>query len=502
MISQKEKELLVRGILTNSLNNNIYSWKSNPEPEVLGIISKFSKEDPESLAKALSLDERYGTLGKMKYYVLGALGFSKEKGYFKNAFPNTIKDIDDVFNFANILRTKGNDTLYMKLSGLRIDMLRDKLSKISEKELLPYFTKPRPKGEMSLKDLVILLHAKSLSPFLQRVISSLFETGGKVDVLEHELPQLWALKKIEKENNKKRVLEYIEKYDLKWDWVIPRLKKQDPEIWAAMISQLTPTEIVNRLASFVFHDCFSVPYVEHLILSKLREASIEYYQINDPSKIYLGWRNLHHKLSKELFAGIANLLNSAVYEPFKILSEYRIAVFLDISQSMNIKRMAGNMPDSVHRPSIYDMAAVYSLLLLNSISEDTRRFYGYGDRIEQIDMNDNLHVLLNRIETIREDCKSDITLPFYELLDSKRQYDCIFIFTDYDFNSDIVPLRQDYLIDVHPQAFLFLIHTNPFFDEPLALPDRFYRIAEWNDRTPGLVVNTLKHEQFLKNHAN
>lgn len=496
MITNKEKELLVRGILTNSLNNNIYSGRSNPEPKIIGLFLEFAKEDPEFLAYAIQLHIKYGVIDNLKYFALGALAFSPDKSYFKNIFHQAIENVEDIYNFANILRSKQTIKFGFKLSGLRVDLLRKKFSRLSERELLPYFTLPRKDGHFDLKDLVILLHAKSANPFIQAFISFLFQFNGEIKISKHELPLMWALKEIENESDSSRIIDLINSHDLKWDWVIPRLKIKDPEIWSVMIAKLTPVEVVNRIGSFIRYGCLAVPYVENLILSKIKAGGVEYFQIEDPLRIYLAWRNLASSAPSSFYKEMPSLLNAASYYEFKNLSGNDITVFLDISESMNIKRDRGNEPDSVYRPTIFECAVMHSLFLLNAVSHDKRKLHLYGDEVTALPWTDTLDMMANKIQTKRTECTADVTLPLRTMLSKQINSDQIFIFTNHDYHSELKDLWREYKGKINPDSNLFLIQLTPTVEKPLDLPVGFYRVAEWNDRTAKLIVNTINHYKY------
>ena len=104
MMTKEEKELLVQGVLTNSLNNNIYSWKSNPEPDLIYLFLKYARDDPQVLCSALLIFKNHGAILNLKYYALAALSIQKSKQYFKEAFSNTILDLNDMLNFAELIR--------------------------------------------------------------------------------------------------------------------------------------------------------------------------------------------------------------------------------------------------------------------------------------------------------------------------------------------------------------------------------------------------------------
>ena len=370
------------------------------------------------------------------------------------------------------------------------------MNDISETEILKYNKKKRKNDEIILADLLKLLHPNFNNPKINDAISWVLGRKSQKEFNRKDLPISWALHQLTQEVDNEKMRQLVEEFDLNWDMVIARITENNPQILSSTIFNMHPNEVVSKFHRIISQGCLKISYSEGVLLSKLKELKSMSYQVQDPFRVYLLWRNLDPSASWIFFEEIARILNNVKYYEFENVSNSSVSVFLDCSESMNIKWSKGDDPDSVYQPTIFERGLVHSLLTIKSFNIKNKKLHIFDEEIHIQLIDDEFDSLLNKVLSRRFKLHSDISIPLKYLIRNKIKSDLIFIFTDYDYNSKTIDLWNQYRTNVNYSAQLFLIQLAPANDEPLNLPDGYFRIAQWNDRTPQLIANAFNYKKY------
>ena len=201
MITERDKKQLIHGILNNSLNNNIYSRRAKPDIDLVDLLVRFAKEEPYLLVKALKLHSKYGVHRKLKYYVFASLALAENKQYCIKSLNKYINTLRDIHDFTFFLESDEADSSGFWLSKDIKVILRNKLSKITETDLLPYFNYTKQRKLIDIKKLLRVLKPDFKNQNVDKAFKILVGANSKEEINKTELPKLWALRQIENEKD-------------------------------------------------------------------------------------------------------------------------------------------------------------------------------------------------------------------------------------------------------------------------------------------------------------
>jgi hypothetical protein len=485
MITNKEKELLVRGILTNSINNNIYSWKTEPEPEIADLFLKFAREDPTFLLKALLIYQKHGVIENLKYYALAALAFSGDKESFKRAFRNSIKTPEDIYNFSILLDSNDSDNYGFRLDGIAKDLLRQKLEKITELDLLPYFVLKKNREKIKFSELRKLLNPTFNNPLLKKAIQIIFGKETKKNIVKNELPILWGLQQIKNEKEPTIILKLIKDFNIPFKWALAVADLRNSEILEPLLARVQATDLVVLLDVFFKNGYFREYLPLHLYSrSKLTQDSNESFSpgptimnkiitslsddnnINLPYKLYVSLVN-RPKKHQDVFAteceskyGYSGHVGS-----FREFRNKIVAIFIDHSSSS----FDNEICVAPNRRLFIDLGAIrlidaYAFIFMGRFGRKKCHLMYYMDKIMIEDYQVAWDIIIRSKKFRREYYKGQSIInkinnplaPFYYLLKTKSKYDIIMIFTDYDYSNESIELWKRYREQVHSKSTLFI----------------------------------------------
>ena len=463
------REEYLKMLLTNLISDIFYASEKELGEESLGLHHFAADEDPEFMAKALLYARTEGYMRLQP--IIGAAVLSlASPTWFARIFDRVIVTVADLVEFTLALESLGRGQggrVVKKFAAARLERL-------TEYEVLKYSGSGRG---YSLKDLLRVYHPKPRNIAAQALYRYVARKKGYRSPDPHFLPRITALerlKKIDLEYYSDEGSKLIRSGGLPWNAVTGAISKMTPELWAALLPDMTLFSLLRHLNVMIRNGVIS----EHEFMPEIAERFTDPEAIRRakilPFRFASAWNEVGVPWVKEV-------LERAVDLSAETLPEIpgRTAVLLDISSSMS------------GRPLL--AASVLALSILKRAGGNGMiRLFNHEDCLFQTRRGESIPTAASRIKASGG---TDTGVSIRAMEAEKAWCDQLVIVTDEQQNTGpgfCLDLKR-YRRRVNPEARAFIINMAPCAHgmTPVEDENTFYCYG-WSDHAISFIAHTLQ----------